>query len=720
MSAIHAPYHFVPLSSKVYLPPWQQEISHDHPFQDGFCGHLDISLLAETPILIGGEQGKGPNGETLARFHQLPDGRYAIPGSSLKGMLRSVLEIAGYGKMQRVTDQHFSMRDLSSGTPFGKINQQTKSAGWLRLEQGKWRLYPAAYIAVKHTELERVDRRFRTVLGEKKASARFEKQAGIGLNQGPFSHFFAVSYQKGTETIKPRKGAPFQKPLAAQVSPGENAVIVFTGDVSGKKREFIFDLPKAGEGELVPEAVMARFAYAHRSNPQNRDTDYDWYMQQRWGAMAPGIPVFYLRNTAGNAIEHMGLAFMFRIGCQESVNSAVAKVQPLHQSEEMDLADCLFGRTEPSGKANLRSRVNIMDAVAEGNPMPLTLPHTVLSSPKASFFPAYLQQSGDGEGRLSGSAYTTFWDTQAKVRGWKRYPVADFRRDQFDHFTRNGGKVSASVQIQLQALPEQTVFKTRLYFHNLKPAELGALWWVLIWGGDSDKRHSLGLGKPLGMGRVQVLVDSVTCRANDPGNAVPDASVLMQTFCHSVAVGIEENPFVPFGCLPEIQHLLHMADPAYGRKKDLTYMPLAEFRNAKGGNANQKLIYAPYVSEQDIQNQLNEARKTAKEKLAQAEKEQEEALQAEQAEAVAAEAEKLKDLGPHMPEIVELLTRFEAMETAQNEIFPEVNAMVAKAAEEKWAEGECKYLVEKLLGTGYASGSKKAKERAKKLKALLG
>jgi hypothetical protein len=54
-----------------------------------------------------------------------------------------------------------------------------------------------------------------------------------------------------------------------------------------------------------------------------------------------------------------------------------------------------------------------------------------------------------------------------------------------------------------------TAFTGRIHVHNLRPEELGALLWAMTWGDTSGKgphRHALGMGKPLGFGRVKVSI----------------------------------------------------------------------------------------------------------------------------------------------------------------------------------------------------------------------
>ncbi|MBQ7691820.1 MAG: hypothetical protein IJT30_11620, partial [Muribaculaceae bacterium] len=53
MATLKAPFNFVPLSDKVYFPAWADQISHDVPFSDGLSGELELTITAETPILVG-------------------------------------------------------------------------------------------------------------------------------------------------------------------------------------------------------------------------------------------------------------------------------------------------------------------------------------------------------------------------------------------------------------------------------------------------------------------------------------------------------------------------------------------------------------------------------------------------------------------------------------------------------------------------------------------
>lgn len=102
MTKISAPYNFVPLNKEVYFPEWAPFINHDVPFKDGLSGKIKLEITTESPIFIG--SGKELNG--VKQFCQDTNGRYFIPGSSIRNMLRSVVEIMSFGKLNVVDDNY--------------------------------------------------------------------------------------------------------------------------------------------------------------------------------------------------------------------------------------------------------------------------------------------------------------------------------------------------------------------------------------------------------------------------------------------------------------------------------------------------------------------------------------------------------------------------------------------------------------------------------------
>ena len=114
-----SPYNFVRLAEHVWVPDGKvsepdgkvSPASHDVPFKDGVCGTLEVELRCHAPLMVGGQRESNAVG-----FFRTPGGQRAVPGSSLRGMLRNVLEIAAFGRMGMVDDRRIRTRDRAFQT----------------------------------------------------------------------------------------------------------------------------------------------------------------------------------------------------------------------------------------------------------------------------------------------------------------------------------------------------------------------------------------------------------------------------------------------------------------------------------------------------------------------------------------------------------------------------------------------------------------------------
>ncbi len=132
-----APYNFVPLAENVYFPAWVGDISHDVPFADGVSGEIEITLKAKTPVFVRNghtkKEGEKKEGD-YRKASVLPNGRYYLPGTSVKGAVRNILEIITFGKMRVDERAQFAQRDWENKLlyPLRDIKEQNKiCGGWL-------------------------------------------------------------------------------------------------------------------------------------------------------------------------------------------------------------------------------------------------------------------------------------------------------------------------------------------------------------------------------------------------------------------------------------------------------------------------------------------------------------------------------------------------------------------------------------------------------------
>ena len=567
---VTSPYRFVPLSRLIVLPEWAPLVSHDQPFADGLCGELALRLTAHTPLCVGGKQDKA-NEHTPGRVHffRTPDNKPAIPGSSLKGMLRNVLEIASFARFRQVEDQKLGVRDLSNAQNFycRAIVRTPVHAGWLRFEGGRWHIQPCAFSRLHQqdlitalnvrannwTQCSKVRDRYQLI--GICPPLRFERSETMPNNPNQWrAQPTANGSLSGRVVVTGQPGPDFTRPRA-------------------KKYEFIFHDGEAQTIEVAPE-VMSGFRQIH---DESEEWTF-WTGKLAAGAIPHGIPVFY--HTDGPAVRSLGLAMMYKLPYAHSLHEAISHTHSAHlDGTHPDLPDLVFGHlgdeAEQGGQrlqSGLRGRINIglanVEADAHGNtPEPTLNPPCILNGPKPTFYPAYIRQDG-------GNAFRTLMEAQAQLSGWKRYPV----RERAEIPPIAAGNDNNRVRIHLETVAEGTTFTTRLRFHNLRPVELGAVLWALDFGGRPDHRHALGMGKPFGFGQLSIEITGHTLRTNQPQViASGDEARLLQ------ACRLEFYAFMDQivqdaghdGCwedCPPLKALLEQAKPARDTQR-LEYLP---------------------------------------------------------------------------------------------------------------------------------------------------
>ncbi len=584
---IPSPYNWVPLSDQVLFPDWSKWISHDVPAQDGISGWFEIELEATTPIYVRGpgrqpDDVSGKKEPEFQEFYRLPNGDYAIPATTMKGMIRNVVEIITFGKiagtsgaMSRVGDARYGVRDLSnpdrelySGwmTTKEMPHASRPEAGWLTYDANghKWMLTPCEFARVEQTDLQSHHTSVKSGtdpnLNEPK-SVRKKYESW----KAPFSCAFDLDKAKTHRSQGQDDKLQFKKAISLKSSGsgGLEGTIVFTGQPSrGKHREFIFY--NAGKPLDVPEQIIDEFGFIHSAPNGTPNDEWGYWLSQLKKDPTTRIPVFYLaydsdpepdkascKADAPNATLHsMGLALMYRLAYLYTIHDAVRNQSPDHLDESrLDFAETLFGTAEKSRAK--RGRVQFEPLVAlEAKPSEPKA--TILGSPKPSYYPNYMDQpafSGDHAGRLDTKTiptqqagvdrevpnFSTLMTPDVKLRGWKRYPA---RKDDWQEWSPGLPTVNRSnesVATWFRPLCAGAKFRGRVHVHNVLPEELGALLWALTWGGNGSLRHSLGMAKSYGYGNAKVSIDATSLKNLEPnsaesGHSTKDAESYIQRF----------------------------------------------------------------------------------------------------------------------------------------------------------------------------------------------
>ncbi|MEM7248293.1 MAG: TIGR03986 family CRISPR-associated RAMP protein [Acidobacteriota bacterium] len=617
---VRAPYNFVPLAKEVVRPEWGHQVSQDVPFRDARCGWLDVDIDLKTPTFIRGTHDP-------EQFFEV-DGQPAIPGTSLRGMLRTVVEIASFSRMGQVNDHRFGYRDLRNRKlylsklqgPGGPLS----CAGWLELGEGfdekeeegedgerRWKITPCSFAKLGYELLQDLARDVgisRFDPGWKQSAAEKYKAWGDHSLEAWARVDAIIPHGRSVERGPVRVG-DYGRVSSVDSKPGYGTpgTVVFTGQPTpydrrsprpGRKRhDFFFHGPEL-EPLRVPYRVRRNFCFIHSATGEQHRNEIapneEWkYFESR---LKEGgrVPVFFLPDEKEpGQVKAVGLAMMFRLAYEKGPLDLVKDWQDNYEVLAPDLAELLFGRVrnyrdENGAKTDAqRGRVSIETAAAEGSvQVSEQVVETVLGAPKASYYPSYIRQENYPSAHVPRDGrqpdYRTYEDEGARVRGWKRYPQRLEVGKPIPAPRRKDGTVNKKVLTHFRPLSAGR-FRARIHVHGLRQVEFGALLWAIDFGGEPGCRHGLGLAKSLGYGGVTLSVSE--CVLEDMEGkalALGDLATEVQAF----------ESFMR-GCLggswkssDQIRDLVAMAKPLGGEEavdlRSMTLEPNNEFQDAKG------------------------------------------------------------------------------------------------------------------------------------------
>lgn len=524
-------YNFVPaaLDREVFPPGWAEQVSHDIPFSDGESGEIELTITAKTPIFIRNghsradkelfekqKEGKlaNPTKEQLEAINRylefsnvIRNGKkqYFIPATSIKGMIRNVLEIMTFSRMKLVENNRYSFRDLSkSGNLYlSKYKEFEIQAGWLIQDSdGNWKIEECEELAfIHHKELKKKNFPFRDLFLNNQPEKKTAKYKYDLVDNDSLKGKFKTYSKELFGNVK-RTMAKYEE------ENGKVGTLVFTGQSSkrneftdrngklkanGKVHEFVFfnsDNPNYLE---VKKSMQKDFKFIYHDHDKQNISD-DWKFWKSKLEKGEKVPVFFAKNN--NELKHFGLSYMYKLPFEYSIHETLPYRE--YKKKEIDLAELIFGSIEDK-ENSLKGRVFISHAFAQKSEE-MKLEKEILASPKASYFPYYLEQTKN----INNDFYKTYMDEDATLRGYKRYPIQSpgkLFKPKYDENQLKNNKVFTF----FKPLAEGAKFKCKIRFHNLRKVEIGALLSAITFHGtDRKSSHSIGSAKPLGYGKVQV------------------------------------------------------------------------------------------------------------------------------------------------------------------------------------------------------------------------
>jgi CRISPR-associated protein (TIGR03986 family) len=528
----HAPYNFVPLPAQVIRVDYKIP-GHDKYAEHTHTGYLDCILTTLTPTYT--RAALNPDffarwnddklrmmrdskaRETYAQFFNLDDVQVPIiPGSSLRGMTRALIEIAGYGKVRWVNDDDLIFRAVGDPSSLGEFYRSlflgpNKASspnvmhfdypypqirgGYLKITPEGYAIQPAKQHKGEtfiHVDYEKV-KKILTVRTYSVYDIFVEPDVRKPSDRGV----------RGSGTLK------LDLAIAPDVSdiPKSGLVkakLVTSGHMGGRHGKHwhcaIYEPDPSEQLIPIPERLWRLYSQdcdISRGIPTRRiENDYD--------------PLFYLVNDK-NELIFFGPTVMFRVPYGTSPSDLVPDF--IKEDGAADLAEAIFGYVAEGTKTkSLSGRVFFTDAICEPNQENIWLPNSIitpkiLGSPKPTTFQHYLVQDRenkhDPDNKRQLAHYGTPTPEETVIRGHKLYwhkqdglSVEDFSENEEPHWE------SDTQHTRIKPVAVGKKFSFKVYFENLTDIELGALLWVLDL--PEEHHHKIGMGKPLGLGSVAI------------------------------------------------------------------------------------------------------------------------------------------------------------------------------------------------------------------------
>lgn len=540
MSYIGAPYNFVPFSKKVRQYDQKSLPGHDNvtmknaeEAEELISGEISYEITAISDIFIGSGAKTGNGAADL--FYRNARGQYAIPGSTIRGLIRNNVQILSLSEMGGDIDDYALMfRNVASGPDkqkkrYGTIlgarpvpvtdkngNKTSISvldkvkAGYISCSNGMYTIDDVAEPApvISGQKMNYYILSERTVVHDYLSALKEGRDCAYPLffqNNGNIlqhdnkqelklkgnkkndryePYVICCSYSTSGRTVT---GVDVSGVLAHE------GYAVSTGRMNEHKAIYIIPSIKTDYDESekdFPIQVMQKDVEAFQTDLNKRETTLKQFGGRKHFDL-PGEgkmrPVFYIQDGGR-------LYFGFTPRLRLFYDHTIAEGIPAdHKKESLDYAKALFGFS--ADKTAYKSRVSFSDAIIKNNKVPGGTKYAILSEPKPTSYLDYVKQEESG-----GTSYN---DDAFELRGVKQYWLRDKADSSVPLDKQNKEYVSS-----FEPLPPGTKFAGKIRFNNLKKEELGLLLWSISLNGRAEM--NIGKAKAYGYGRISMdITDAV-------------------------------------------------------------------------------------------------------------------------------------------------------------------------------------------------------------------
>lgn len=448
-----ASYNFVKLNDRVLLPPLGKMIAEnkerdiqqtykDFLLSDNkYSGYFDVTLRNITPLFINDEGVFFNDGKDIC-----------IPGSSLRGCLKNAYKIITSGTMKTCVDG-----DVVDKT----LYYRSFASGCSKFKE----LY-------NYNMTQKINGKDRVIT---KAGYLVKRKNEYFIHPATWKAVRVNSY-----TANP-KNAPC-------IKWEDKCVNVFTGFMNKKKHYYNISGPDFDTRYAVSEKLYKSYLDDKNRKGLNLLADERTLYGVRDSKLAArfrengydyAVPCFYVEDNG--EVLHFGAGPYYRIPYKQSIGNHIPACL---KADDVDFTSAVFGNKEYWGSRVYFENMYLANNDAEFLPPNIMKP---LLEAKPTSFQNYLQPNQKNE--------AMHWDEDAQIRGYKMY------WHRHCEWIYQGTK---KVTKKTAPLKKDKLFTGKIRFENLDAVELGALAKLFAFGENPSYCYKLGMGKPLGMGSVNI------------------------------------------------------------------------------------------------------------------------------------------------------------------------------------------------------------------------
>jgi CRISPR-associated protein (TIGR03986 family) len=489
-----APYNFVPLPNEPKIVTAEPPGHHEWSSGANFSGEIRLEWEALTDFYFRGIGGKA------AEPFQI-DGKLRIPGSSIRGMARTMVEILTCSMVDRdlVNDDLLYFRGVGSTPTPGESSFEPHSfayreqlgrdlcnvqAGYLRVDEKtrQWSIQPADKIrdggkdhrwARYWTEATWERKRVRFSIGAQLANS--EDHEGQILQPGQPGGYDGWLVCSGKAPPDRRKSSDARRQW---LIPGPDA----KAEPIALRDEDVDAYQSHGLTKMIE---TNRFAYGS----ETKSPTPCFFIQEKLEDGTPGRVIF-------------GHTPNMRIPYRNSVLDRAGKWLTEENEQRWDYARAMFGFAGRKADASRRTRVEFEDAFLKSGGEIGDVTTVLLGSPRPTLYQHYVEQTS--QDITKGMT----WDGDFQGKDVDNVRPAGYKL----YWHRPGATVPKSDQPRLatkvRPVRKGAKFESVIRFRNLSDVELGAL--LVALDLPAGHAHHIGGGKPLGWGSFRIDIKQLT------------------------------------------------------------------------------------------------------------------------------------------------------------------------------------------------------------------